>query len=455
MATRRRFAGWEAGLWHACVAFAPVALVLAGCATPYALMPTPVLYTGEQGKPLFTHVAEDRRMSPLDLLYVTDRAPAKSSDEGGPYSALRSRHLAFGSTTVEFGDRLTWDTLAAQSTSVDRKVTINLKLGTTKELGRFPRVPYAITHTAAGISRTSDVIAAHEAAKSEFRAEIASRIAVAPRKEVVLFVHGYAYTFEEAALTMGELCHFLGREFVCGMFSWPAGGASVLFGYDVDRESAEFATEDLKRTIRMIADTPSVQRIHLVAHSRGTDLLATALSDLSAEAYITQTTLARRFKIGNVVLIAPDIDIDVAPSKIWKIVSEPDLPYGSAPDPGVIVPTPESFHITVYASPDDKALATAGWWLGSLARLGRVDSDVLPPEDVEQLRTFALFDVIHVRGASCFVCHSYFVSNPRVSSDLIAMLRYGLKPGEPGRPLIEVAKPFWRVPTAAELRVTP
>ena len=167
-----------------------------------------------------------------------------------------------------------------------------------------------------------------------------------------------ANTFEDAVLTTGELCHFLGREFVCVVFTWPAGGTKgVFFGYDVDRESAEFAVEDLKKTIRMIAETPGVQKIHLLAHSRGTDLLATAVSDLSVEAYVSRSSIARKFKIGNIALMAPDLDFDVAFSKIWKVVSDPDLPYGDAPRPDVVVPSPE-FHITVYVSPNDKALAT-------------------------------------------------------------------------------------------------
>ena len=95
---------------------------------------------------------------------------------------------------------------------------------------------------------------------SSLQAEIARRLATARRKEVVLFVHGYHTSFESAALTMGELCHFLGRDFVCGIFTWPAGGRrGTLFGYDFDRESAEYAVEDLVKVIRIIARTPGVR----------------------------------------------------------------------------------------------------------------------------------------------------------------------------------------------------
>jgi esterase/lipase superfamily enzyme len=106
---------------------------------------------------------------------------------------------------------------------------------------------------------------------------------------------------------------------VCAIFTWPAGGKrGILFGYDVDYESSVYAVEHLRKTIRTIATTPGVERIHLLAHSRGTDLLVTAVSDLVYEAYTHQTNFARRYKIGNIVLMSPDIDADVATAKIFK-----------------------------------------------------------------------------------------------------------------------------------------
>ena len=96
----------------------------------------------------------------------------------------------------------------------------------------------------------------------------------------MLFVHGYANTFQDASFTMGELCHFLGREFVCAIFTWPAGGSRGLFmGYNVDRESGEFAVHHLKQALRLIADTPGVEKLHVLAHSRGTDVMVTALRE--------------------------------------------------------------------------------------------------------------------------------------------------------------------------------
>jgi len=297
------------------------------------------------------------------------------------------------------------------------------------------------------MSRLPTIVQAHEKAKQALQDEIARRLAIAPRKEIVLFVHGYNYTFEDAALTMGELCHFLGRDFACAIFTWPAGGKrGLLFGYDFDSESSEYAVEDLVKTIRIVAGTPGVERIHLLAHSRGTDTLATALSELSVEAYVLRRSFARQFKIGNVVLIAPDIDADVAVSKIFKVFSDPDLPFGGTPDPGAALEPTSEFKLTLYVSPDDKALATSGWLFGSIARLGRINSEMFTPHEMKEMSTWGEVDIIQVRGTTDFFGHSYFESNPLVSADIIAMLRYGLKPNEPGRPLEQIAGPFWRIP---------
>ena len=421
-------------------------LGLAGCATTYPMMPTPVLYTGVQAKALFIKAPAEVRTPPLDLLFITDRAPATSPDESEPYTAERSRSMAFGSTTILFGQDMTWDALVKQSLLVERSTPIDLKLGPTKELGRYPRIPYAVVVTPEGLTRAPAVIDAHEAANRALQAEIARRLALSPRKEMVLYIHGVKNTFSEAAFTMGELCHFLGREFVCGIFTWPAGGKhGILFGYEEDYESSTFAVEHLRKAIRTIADTPGLERIHILAHSRGTDVLATALSELSFESYMQQMTLPQRAKLGNVVLLAPDLDLEVAPEKILAIISDPDVPYGATPDPYAVFRTLRPFHLTIYVSPDDKALATSGWLFGSLARLGRVDTSILTPEQVELTARLGFLDVIQIRGTTDLFGHGYFVSNPRASADLIAMIRYGLKPNEPGRPLEEVKQPFWRV----------
>jgi len=429
------------------IAIAVTALVLTGCATSYTLMPTPSLYAGANAKPLFSDASIGRRPTTLDLLFITDRAPAQRNGDL-PYTAGRSRSMAFGSVVIELGKDVTWDVLVRESTATERATPLRLGLGRTEENGRFPPIPYELAAVPEGMVRAPAVVEAYEKAKRQLQAEIARRIGIARRKEVVLFVNGFNTSFEDAALTMGELCHFLGREFVCGIFTWPAGGrAGILFGYEVDRESAEYATDDLVKAIRIIAGTPGVERIHLLAHSRGAATLASALAELSAEAYMLQSSPTREFHIGNVVLMAPDIDADVALTKIFGVFSDPDLPFGGKPRPGAAIPPSPGLEVTVYVSPNDKALAAAGWLVGSVARLGRIDTTMFTPDQIEAIGRLGAVNIIQVGKTTDFFGHSYYTSNPRVSADIIAMLRYGLRPNEPGRPLEQLTGPFWKLPT--------
>ena len=276
-----------------------------------------------------------------------------------------------------------------------------------------------------------------------------------PRKEIVLYVHGYRNSFSDAALTMGELCHFLGREFVCAIFSWPAGGSrGVLFGYEEDYESSEYAVEHIKKAIRTISATPGLEKIHLLAHSRGTAVLTSALAALSVEAYIDRDVIARRHKVGNVVLMAPDLDPDIARAKLYQIISDPGLAWGPAPDPRVVIEHPPGYHMTIYVSPHDKALAASSLLFGAVARLGQIGASTVTPEEVQEVRRLGYIDMIQFTGETGLIGHSYFVSSPQVSSDIIAMIRYGLRPNEPGRPLEEIARPVLADSEAGHSAVT-
>jgi esterase/lipase superfamily enzyme len=121
------------------IAIVACAWLIAGCATNNALMPTPALYTGDNARPLFSDRSIERRGPSLDLLFITDRAPA-AEGAAVPYTAERSRSMAFGSTTIEFGDAVTWDTLIRESVAAHRSNPMHLALGPTRELTRDRRL---------------------------------------------------------------------------------------------------------------------------------------------------------------------------------------------------------------------------------------------------------------------------------------------------------------------------
>jgi hypothetical protein len=55
-------------------------------------------------------------------------------------------------------------------------------------------------------------------------------------------------------------------------------------------------------------------------------------------------------------------------------------------------------------------------------------------------------NIVDFEGESTGYGHDYFRTNPAVSSDLVLMIRHGLKPGETGRPLENVGLNFWSLP---------
>ena len=183
---------------------------------------------------------------------------------------------------------------------------------------------------------------------------------------------------------MGEMCHFLGREFVCGIFSWPAGGhGGILFGYDVDRESAEYAVEDLVKVIRIIGGTPGLDRIHFVAHSRGTDTLASALAALSAEAYTLRKS-------------SPDARVPYWQRRArrcrprrrrrgdedFQSLLRSRLAFRRGARPGAIIPpSRDSGYPVVHAT--TRRSRPPSWLFGSIARLGRIDATMFTPDQID------------------------------------------------------------------------
>jgi len=421
--------------------------LLAGCTTPpRTLMPTPVLYQGPVGEAMFERTVASRRHPPVDLLYITDRAPQTDPESVLPYGEARARRIAFGSAEVRMSADLDWPTLEAESRLATRDREIVLSLGTVTELGTFPREPFPLRRTADGeVFRDEAAMAEHAAAKQQLQAQIRRRLADAPSREAILYVHGFNETFASAAYTAAELCHFLGREHLCAFFTWPASSTgNFLISYTSTTESAEYAVDHLKKTIRLLARMPELESVHLLAHSRGTAVLLSALRELMIETIAAGKEPVEELAINNVVLFSPDIDLDIAGQQLTAYISDPDL-ISVWPEQRL----PRSIHgrLTIYASPEDRALRVSQLLFRSRNRVGGLSAGDLSPETQAYLARLGRLDLIVYGGDRTDIFgHSYFTTNPLVSSDVIQMLRYGRQLGEPGRELVRTGPVVWEFP---------
>jgi len=408
-------------------------------------MPTPSLYTGADARPLFVEIPTERQTPSIDLLYVTNRTPVEDQQGKLSYGPERSKSVAFGSVEVELGTGLTWDEIEEVSQQSERRTPVHLSFGDMEELGRYPETPYLNLYTESGFVHDPIDMASHREAENTLESEVSRRLNESSKREVVLYVHGFKTTFEEAAYTMAELCHFLGREHLCALFTWPAGSrGSLLYSYGRDRESGESSVAHLKKTIRSVSGVPGVEKVHLIAHSRGTDILIQALRELLLEAYVYGESPEDTLKIENLVLIAADIDIEVMLQHMNLYGSDPDMPSHWRKDE---LPRHLRGPMTIYASGNDLALMASTLLFRSQSRLGRVNAGDLTDRTKDFLRQADKVNIIEAPGdRNDFTGHSYFTRHSAVSSDLVALIRYGLRPGDAGRTLRPVKPPLiWQI----------
>jgi esterase/lipase superfamily enzyme len=389
-------------------------------------MPTPNLYTDPGVYPA-NEIPENLRSNQVELLYVTDRTRETDQNGGTFYGAGRSTSAAYGSVVVEIGNAEPWEDLVEASQTGKRKQELLLRIHSVQEHARFPETPYPFSVVDGTIVEDEETRVEYEQTADKFRRHLVARLASLQRKEVIVFIHGFNNTFQSSALVLAELWHFTGRRGVPVLYSWPAASGG-LFGYFIDRESGEFTIFHLKEFLRLLADTPDIQRIHIIAHSRGTDVMTTALRELVIESRSAGRNPLKDLRVSNLILAAPDLDFEVVRQ---RLIAEK---FG-----------PAIGKITIYTNQEDTALDMSESLMGG-TRLGRLGSEDLGQKESQIFSQVRNVHIINVEGEVSFLGHSYFRDNPGVSSDLAILIRDGSEPGSTKRPFVHRILNFWDLP---------
>lgn len=398
------------------------------------LVATPNLYANSEVNP-FADVPVEFRNNQVDVLYVTDRRRAEGEEPGGvAYDYRRSPSMAFGSAVMQYGRNVTWDELVAASRSPERKVSLRRQLAKVEEQGRFPPTPWPFDTQADWtdnrIHYDPGVMAEHERVAELFRNEVRARLAKTPRKDVYVFIHGYNNDFEKAISVIAAIWHFLPRQGVPIAYTWPAGMGG-LRGYFYDRESGEYSIYHLKEFMRILVSIPEIEKIHFIAHSRGTDVLLTALREILIERGGRDYIAPEDRKLGNVIIAAPDLDLET----ILQRVTAEEIPS-------------KIDRLTVYMSKSDEAIGFSTWLFVSQKRVGRIVEEDLTEVQKQRagVKTMAGSAFVSSQFKAGIIGHSYFYSHPAGLSDLILILRDNRDPGEAnGRPLVPSSPGFWRL----------
>lgn len=380
------------------------------------LVPTPNLY--QLGDNPYQQTPEAMQFSGVDVIFATDRLPTDNTQPARAYGYKRSNTLSVGIARVGFGSDSTWDQLVDVSTGASKR-KLPLRILSAEEIFEFPPT--------AGYSINQPEFAEHSAQSQQaLNILVSDYLQRSGGDTAFVFVHGYNNRFADSLYPIAQIWHYLGRTGVPIAYSWPAG-RGTLRGYTYDRESGEFTNYHLKMFLRSLAASPSIKTIHVIGHSRGTDVLTTALRELAIEAGCNDQKLSDTIKLGHLILAAPDMDFQVMVQRLGA----------------------ESLHLqplktTVYLNPEDKALGLASLLFLSEKRFGRVSPEDLTPQQIQSVLHYRdRVGYIDARVKSGFIGHSYFYANPAVLSDLILLLRDNAWVDDPRRPLEATEQGMW------------
>lgn len=163
---------------------------------------------------------------------------------------------------------------------------------------------------------------------------------------VAVFVHGYNYSYQEALFRTAQMAADADTIGLPILFSWPS--AASVAGYVADRDAALYSRRELEGLLQSLAAAPKVKNILVLGHSMGGFLAMEAVRQLKLRA---RSDVLPKLEV---VLAAPDIDVDVFRSQLHDI--------GRMQRP-----------ITLLVSNADKALAVSSLVGGVRPRVGRLD----------------------------------------------------------------------------------
>jgi esterase/lipase superfamily enzyme len=308
----------------------------------------------------------------MSVLYATSRQPTGNTNPAAFYGFKRANEIQFGQCEVSIP--IDHRTGRLEAPSILRF-----------EFRKDPEKHVVLQHV-------------RPCPAEQFLTDLNSSVAQSKRRDVLVFVHGFNVSFEDAARRTAQIAYDLDFVGAPIFYSWPSRGRLTLAGYRHDANNVKWAVPHLVTFLNEVSSRSGAETIHLIAHSMGNQALTDALSSIAGE--FTERASPR---FTEVVLTAPDIDADV------------------------FIDLAKSFrkaakHTTLYASSNDLALGFSKKYQGNYHRAGDSEGQIVIVPGVDTI------DVSHVD--TNFIGHFYYGDNKSVLSDLYYLLTDGKPPGE-------------------------
>lgn len=392
------------------------------------LVATPYVLNQKDPQQIFADCPNDCRTPNAPILYATDRAIVEHSKTYPTYGYGRASSLAFGAVDVTLKPDPSWNELLRDSTHMQRSQPYELATANVREGGHIQQLADGAVLQGDGNAITQTAAKQDVAEVARFQSMLRSRLEQSPRKDVYIYVHGFNNSFDDAVCRAAEVWHFMGRVGVPIAYTWPAGSGGIR-GYAYDRESSEFTVGHLRHFIKTVAETPGVERVHILAHSMGCSVTVSAVRELHLACQAQGKVTQRELKLENLVLAAPDIDEDVF---MQRFVGE-----------NLLIAARQT---TIYASPFDRAIELSDILFASRRRLGILAIKDFSANFKQSLAKLPSVQFVECKVSGILTSHSYIFEHPAALSDLILVLRDSRPPGAAnGRPLLQPAEGLWEL----------
>jgi esterase/lipase superfamily enzyme len=218
---------------------------------------------------------------------------------------------------------------------------------------------------------------------AETRSTLIANRVQASTQELLLFVHGFSTSFENAAIRSAQIASDLNFKGISAFYAWPSKDS--FSQYSSDEEAVQLAEPTFNTFLDEVASA-GFSSVSVVAHSMGTRLVSKVVLNR------IQTGKNISF-LKDIVLAAPDINVDL---------------FQQYYDAGL---SSLSSRLSIYASSNDVALR-ASYVVHRYKRLG----DAQPP--IKLFTGIDLIDASRVSPLERGYGHAYIVDSTAVIDDL-------------------------------------
>lgn len=234
--------------------------------------------------------------------------------------------------------------------------------------------------------------------QAPFAKDQLSVVPSSPSRASLLYVHGFANSFDDALQRAAWLSWNVGRPVLA--FSWPSRGMPLPADYVTDRETADKSVQALASVLEMLGVRNGVPTdIDIVVHSMGARVMLAALKA------IDRKPVAERPRFRRLIMVAPDVPTSELTAN-WNALRQY---FGR--------------DASLYISDHDRALG--------------ISKSFMNPEEGQRaglappvFTTAGVESIFIGRNDFSLTGHSYHVANNAISRDLIEALKYGANASE-------------------------